>query len=521
MKNNLLSIFILLSLILAYQCSPSNEQQLLDEFNKRTIVECAEYYQEIRAKINFADNLFSKTIVPKLDTCKFRDLQKVKNIVENTPAYDEVNTLYINKCDTILKYAEDRLWRYADNQKMFLIDTIIPIIINDCRNKKPMNKTLAEVISDYKGVFGKIFDSDDDFKEEWDEKITHEICQAWIDSISCLKNYKEQVNQAYKKYYDDNCPDEIKILDAPTTIRVDLTMPKEIVAAWVKNEQDKTWDKAKGFAMDFVESAVEELISGRGRGKFGGKSKSSPGGRKNTGSKNSKSKPSGNNQKSNGIDVGEIISDAKDVFEETWQNMNDDEKLTYLLSEHLLEKIVFGIANDYFLFFDNQTNTILNQLLGNYKPRQTYLPDALLSNDNETKFAQQQITNNQIVNQNTESTKIINNPRVKNAPNKMRVSISKITITDSYTAIECVVDNTKGSYSYIAIDDKTYIIVNGNYIQLTDTDGIGVSPEKTAIKKGVKTTFILYFPSIKKDTKVIDLIESGKNGWKFYGIKLN
>lgn len=119
-----------------------------------------------------------------------------------------------------------------------------------------------------------------------------------------------------------------------------------------------------------------------------------------------------------------------------------------------------------------------------------------------------------------ETNKVVYSPYVNNAPNKMRVSISKITLSDSYTSIECVVDNTNGSYSYIAIGSDTYIVVNGNYVRLVDTDGIGISPDKTAIAKGRVSSFSLYFPSIPQNTETIDLIESGKNGWKFYGIQL-
>ena len=117
--------------------------------------------------------------------------------------------------------------------------------------------------------------------------------------------------------------------------------------------------------------------------------------------------------------------------------------------------------------------------------------------------------------------KIVNRPYVGNAPNKMRVSIWKVTMDNSYTVVECAVDNTNGAYSYIAIDAETYIVANGNYIRMIDAKDIAISPGKTAVGKGYVTTFTLYFPNIRKDTKVIDLVESGKNGWKFYGIRLD
>jgi len=124
---------------------------------------------------------------------------------------------------------------------------------------------------------------------------------------------------------------------------------------------------------------------------------------------------------------------------------------------------------------------------------------------------------------NSGNVKVIDNPYVENAPNKMRVKIVRISMTDEYTAIFCAIDNTKGSYSYIAIDSETYICVNGSEFethQLAGTDGIGISPQKTAIPKGQITPFVLYFPAIYKDADFIDLEEAGKNGWKFYGIHL-
>ncbi len=123
---------------------------------------------------------------------------------------------------------------------------------------------------------------------------------------------------------------------------------------------------------------------------------------------------------------------------------------------------------------------------------------------------------------NDDKAKVVYNPRVSNAPNKMRVTISRVILADDYTAIECAVDNTHRAYSYIAIDSETFITIDGNYMdKLADTDGISVSPGKTAIEKGKITYFTLYFPAISKNTKVLDLEEAGKTGWKFYGIKLN
>ena len=117
----------------------------------------------------------------------------------------------------------------------------------------------------------------------------------------------------------------------------------------------------------------------------------------------------------------------------------------------------------------------------------------------------------------------IDNPVVRNAPNKMRVKIIRITLTDNCTIVVCTVDNTQGAYSYIAIDPETYITLNESDMaveKMIATDGISVSPQKTAIPKGKVVYFSLVFPPIDRDTRVLDLEESGENGWKFYGIQL-
>lgn len=117
----------------------------------------------------------------------------------------------------------------------------------------------------------------------------------------------------------------------------------------------------------------------------------------------------------------------------------------------------------------------------------------------------------------------IDNPVVRNAPNKMRVKIIRIILADEYTAVVCTVDNTQGAYSYIAIDPETYITLNESDMaveKMIATDGISVSPQKTAIPKGKVVYFSLVFPPIDRDTRVLDLEESGENGWKFYGIQL-
>ncbi len=152
-------------------------------------------------------------------------------------------------------------------------------MFSELRNRKQVNKDMANVIKEYKGWFGKIFDSEEDFKEEWDELITSKKCQKWIDTLEFYTKYKDNIRATYQKYYEDNCPQQFRLVAIPDSISVDLTMPHDIVAAWISGEQDKSISIAKDFAMDFaesvLESAVDRMVSGGRRGgKSRGKNKS-------------------------------------------------------------------------------------------------------------------------------------------------------------------------------------------------------------------------------------------------------
>lgn len=97
------------------------------------------------------------------------------------------------------------------------------------------------------------------------------------------------------------------------------------------------------------------------------------------------------------------------------------------------------------------------------------------------------------------------------------LTITKVSITDSYTAIQ--IRSKFTNYPWCCIYADTYITANGRQYKLTRTDGINISPQVT-FYNNKDVTFTLYFPPIPSTTTQIDLIEPGTSSWKLYGIKL-
>lgn len=97
------------------------------------------------------------------------------------------------------------------------------------------------------------------------------------------------------------------------------------------------------------------------------------------------------------------------------------------------------------------------------------------------------------------------------------LTVTRISLTDSYTAIE--IRSKFTNYAWCSIAAETYISFEGRQLKLTRAEGISVSPQVTYYNyKDV--TFILYFPSIPSTITQIDLIEPGTSSWKLFGIKL-
>lgn len=97
------------------------------------------------------------------------------------------------------------------------------------------------------------------------------------------------------------------------------------------------------------------------------------------------------------------------------------------------------------------------------------------------------------------------------------LTITRVTLTNSYTAIE--IHSKFTNHSRYSIASDTYISANIKQLKLVKTEGINTSLQTTK-RNHRDATFTLYFPPIPSTTKYIDLIEPGESDWKIYGIKL-
>ena len=110
----------------------------------------------------------------------------------------------------------------------------------------------------------------------------------------------------------------------------------------------------------------------------------------------------------------------------------------------------------------------------------------------------------------------INYPSVSTKAAK-DLTVTRVTMTNSYTAIE--IRSKFTNYAWCNIASDTYISANGNQLKLVRAEGINISPQVTYYNyKDV--IFTLYFPPIPSTATQIDLIEPGTSSWKLYGIKL-
>ncbi len=122
MRNILNILLVSFWVVFLCNCSSMSEQQFTTELRNRSLEDAAKYYCEMRPKLKFADSVFSNEIIPQLDSCKFSLLQNMRTIVENTPVYSRINTIYTNRWTSIVDSAEQTLWDYSDQQMSLLIN---------------------------------------------------------------------------------------------------------------------------------------------------------------------------------------------------------------------------------------------------------------------------------------------------------------------------------------------------------------------------------------------------------------
>ena len=98
------------------------------------------------------------------------------------------------------------------------------------------------------------------------------------------------------------------------------------------------------------------------------------------------------------------------------------------------------------------------------------------------------------------------------------LEIDKIVLTDQSTTLYLSAYLDKNGW--VRIDSKSYIVANNKKLGLTGADNI-IPDSITKLKEGDRLSFTLSFPSIDKNTKQIDFIESDcKECFKIWGIEL-
>ncbi|MDL2291673.1 TlpA family protein disulfide reductase [Bacteroides sp. OttesenSCG-928-F21] len=99
------------------------------------------------------------------------------------------------------------------------------------------------------------------------------------------------------------------------------------------------------------------------------------------------------------------------------------------------------------------------------------------------------------------------------------VVVEKVTLTDDATLLHMVVGHSPTSW--ILIDSKTYIQVDGNKYIVKSADGIELDKEVFS-DETYKTRFVLTFPAIDPKAKTLDFIETDCDGcFKIWGINLD
>lgn len=121
----------------------------------------------------------------------------------------------------------------------------------------------------------------------------------------------------------------------------------------------------------------------------------------------------------------------------------------------------------------------------------------------------------------TSTDRIVNNPTINQNYNSQSTKIEKVTISDSYTAVQFRYKNLYQVGGWCSINKNTYIVVNGQRYPMTRAEGIKISPSQTTFSRwGEELTFTLYFPKIPSSATSMDLIESVDSSWRFYGIDI-
>jgi hypothetical protein len=306
-----------------YIINTPSKEDVLQKMYDRTPVKSAEFYENIRDYVDFADQLFVDSVVPNFTVCDYFEIKEIKSIVENTPASNPVEVHFNNIRESFLDDIHENLIEYADAQKALFVDTIIPLVLIDVDTV--FANDFENVINDYVG-FVKIFDNVDDFEKSWNQFIVSQKYDSIVNST--LEDYKNSVLEFYTDYYEDLQISQYRLSDLPRCENLDLSFPKENVEKYVDAEIQESLTVA-------IDTGIDLVLTFAPGGKI--------------------------------IRIIEYVKDGGSVIYEVYkalteEDVSEEEKLLMGVSEIVNIKITNMLKKKYCQYFDQQTDMMFDQI---------------------------------------------------------------------------------------------------------------------------------------------------------------
>lgn len=307
-----------------YIISEPSKSDVLQKMYDKKPVDAALFYESIRERCNFADQLFQDSIIPFLDNCDYFEIAEIKSILEDTPVSGQINNIYNDIRGIFLEEIHENLKEYSNAQKALFVDTIIPLVLIDVDTA--FAGDFENVINDYIGFVAKIFDNVDDFEKSWQNNV-HSSKYDSIVNIT-LEDYRNSVLEFYSDYYEDLQISKYRLDDLPKCENLDLSFPRESVEKYVDAEIQETITIA-------IDAGIDIALTFAPGGKI--------------------------------IQIIEYAKDggtaAYDIYKAlTEDSISEEEKLLMGISEIVNIKITEALKKKYCQYFDQQTELMFDQI---------------------------------------------------------------------------------------------------------------------------------------------------------------
>lgn len=115
----------------------------------------------------------------------------------------------------------------------------------------------------------------------------------------------------------------------------------------------------------------------------------------------------------------------------------------------------------------------------------------------------------------------VNLPEMEGA-NTNVAGIIGIEIAENGTAFYMAAANPGPQNQWINVAKDMYVLdrATGKKYTLKTTDNISIAPARSDLPAGYQTEFMLYFPALPANVRVVDLCDPSNSGWKFVGIRI-